>query len=507
MSLKDLKELLIEIKKIGSIAAVLQWDQETYMPEGAGAVRAEHLAYLSTLAHQKHTSREFAAELSGHVDMETGQALDQKADRDSQRLLFLIWKSYRDASVLPGEFVEELSLHESRSLQVWAKSRQDNDFNGFAPYLKKMVEFKRREADYYGYETTPLDALLDQFEPRMTAKRLDALFGPVRQRLVALVKRITDSGTVIDEQALTRSFDVDKQWEFGMKIVEAMGFDLNRGRQDRSAHPFTTSFHPTDVRITTRLNEHFFKSALFGTIHETGHGLYEQGLPAEEYGLPFGEAMSYGIHESQSRLWENLVGRGRDFWEHFYPVLTSYFPEPLKGIDADTLYRMINTVTPSLIRVEADEVTYSLHIMLRFEVEKQLIDENLAVEELPELWNSKMEEYLGIRPADDRDGVLQDIHWSMGAFGYFPTYALGNLYATPIMNKARRDLPQVDQHIKQGELLPLRDWLREHIHRKGMRYFAEELIEDLTGQPLSAEPFLDYLETKYAGVYNLKNKD
>lgn len=501
--MEKLKELLLEIKKINSIAALVQWDQETYMPEGAGAVRAEHLAYLSALSHQKHTSAEFASELARHVDMKTGEALNQDADRDTTRLLYLIWKNYRDASVLPKAFVEELSRHESKSLQVWAKSRQDNDFKAFAPYLKKMVELKRREAGYYGYQTTPLDALLDKFEPQMTAARLDALFGPVRERLVALVKGIRNSGTQIDEEPLSRSFDVDKQWQFGMKVVEAMGFDLNRGRQDRSAHPFTTSFHPSDVRITTRLNEHFFKSALFGTIHETGHGLYEQGLPVDDYGLPFGEPVSFGIHESQSRLWENLVGRSRAFWEHFYPLLTTFFPESLKAIDLDEFYRMINTVTPSLIRVEADEVTYSLHIMLRFEVEKQLIDRNLDVYELPELWNSKMEEYLGVRPPDDKDGVLQDIHWSMGAFGYFPTYALGNLYAAPIMNRIQMDIPDLNEQIKKGKLLPLRDWLLKHIHQKGFRYYAEELIEDLTGQPLSAEPFLNYLESKYSDIYNL----
>jgi carboxypeptidase Taq len=503
MELKKLKEMLVEIKKIQSIAAVLQWDQETYMPEGAGQIRAEHLSYLSALAHKRQTGEEFRAELAKLVDMETGQPPDRGVNPETARLLYLTWKNYRDASALPQEFVEELSLHESKSLQAWSKSRQEDDFDAFSPFLEKMVELKRREAGYYGYETTPYDSLIDKYEPQMTSARLDELFSGMRDRLVKLVKRIAGSGAQIDETPLTSSFDVDKQWQFGMKIIAAMGFDLSRGRQDKSAHPFTTSFHPSDVRITTRLNEHFFKAALFGTVHETGHALYEQGLSADDYGTAFGEAVSYGFHESQSRLWENLVARGRDFWQYFFPILKQFFPEPLEAVDQEAFYRMINTVTPSLIRVEADEVTYSLHIMLRFEIEKMLLNENLAVKELPELWNAKMQEYLGVRPETDKVGVLQDIHWSMGAFGYFPTYALGNLYAVPIMNQAVKEIPNLHDHIKKGEFMLLRTWLFKQIHQKGQRFYAEELIQNLTGTPLTAQPFLDYLEAKYKDIYGL----
>ena len=282
-----------------------------------------------------------------------------------------------------------------------------------------------------------------------------------------------------------------------------MGYDFQHGRQDKSAHPFTTSFHPTDVRITTRLKEHDFKSGFFSTVHETGHALYEQGLPSADWGTPLGEPVSFGFHESQSRLWENLVGRSRIFWEHFYPILQKQFKKPLRRVKLEQFYRMINTVTPSLIRVEADEVTYSLHIMLRFEIEKMLINEDLSVKELPEVWNQKMEDYLGIRPTDYKDGVMQDIHWSMGAFGYFPSYALGNLYAAPLMNQAWQEIPRLSEKIKSGDLQPLRGWLREKIHSKGQRYFAEELIRRLTGAPLSAKPFLDYLEEKYSGIYKI----
>ncbi|NIO87689.1 MAG: carboxypeptidase M32 [Candidatus Aminicenantes bacterium] len=506
MNIKFLKELLLEIKKINSIVSVLQWDQDTYMPEGSGDIRAEHISYLSTMAHNIQTSDKFKSELQKVVDMKTGDPLEQDVDKETRRLLYLIWKDYKDAAALPPEFVKELSLHSSKSQQVWAKARQENDYKTFAPYLEKMVQLKKQEAEYYGYETTPYDSLLDKFEPRMTSERVTILFDEMRDRLIQLVKNIKNSGMVIDEGPLKQSFDVDKQWEFGMKVAEAMGFDLEYGRQDKSAHPFTTSFHPTDVRITTRLAENNFKSALFATIHETGHALYEQGLPTGDYGTPFGEPVSYGFHESQSRLWENFIGRSRIFWDHFYPILKDLFNGPLKSVSQEQFYKMVNTVTPSLIRVEADEVTYSLHIMLRFEIEKMLINENLPVKELPDVWNQKMEDYLGIRPPDYKDGVLQDVHWSMGAIGYFPSYALGNLYAAPIMNQAWKDIPQLAEQVKAGELLPLREWLREKIHNRGYRMFAEELIRDLTGTPLSAKPFLDYLEKKYSEIYGISRK-
>jgi carboxypeptidase Taq len=503
MDTKALNDLLMEIKKISSITAVLHWDQETYMPNGSGNIRAEQLSYLSGLAHKLHTGDSFRAELEKLVDMETGEPRITSINDEMRRYLYLTWKDYRDSAALPPEFVQELTFHAAKSQQVWAKARQDNDYKSFAPFLEKMVEYKKREADYYGYNTTPYDALLDKYEPAMTSEKVTVLFDEMRDRLVKLVKDIKNSGQKIDETPLKQSFDVDKQWKFGLKIAGDMGFDFEKGRQDRSAHPFTTGFHPTDVRITTRLSENNFKMALLATIHETGHALYEQGLQVEDFGTTFGDAVSYGFHESQSRLWENQVGRGRHFWKHYFPILQKYFPEPLKGIDMEQFYKMLNVVTPSLNRVESDEVTYSLHIMLRFEIEKMLINDNQPVNELPEIWNAKMEEYLGIRPSDDKDGVLQDIHWSMGAFGYFPTYALGNLYSAPIMEQAQRDIENLHNKIQEGELLPLRQWLKENVHSKGRRLFVEELIREITGSPLSAKPFLDYLETKYRDIYGI----
>lgn len=503
MSIQEIKEILLEIKKLGSIESVLQWDQETYMPEGSGDIRAEHSAYLSSLAHSKHTNERFRSLLEEIVDMKTGESLDQKVDPGIRRLLYLIWKDYRDAAALPQDFVEELSRHSAKSQQAWAKARQQNDYVGFTPYLEKMVQLKKQEAEYYGYETTPYDTLIDKHEPGMTSDRITALFDELREPLIRVVQNIKNSGTVINEKPLKRSFDVDKQWEFGIEVAKAMGYDFKHGRQDKSAHPFTTSFHPTDVRITTRLKADHFKTGIFATIHETGHALYEQGLPAADYGTPFGESVSFGFHESQSRLWENYVARSKQFWEHFYPILKKYFKKPLRGVSMERFYKMINTVTPSLIRVEADEVTYSLHIMLRFEIEKMLINGNLPVKELPGVWDQMMEDYLGIRPRDYKDGVMQDVHWSTGGFGYFPTYALGNLYAAAIMNQAKKEIPGLEDQIRNGNLLPLREWLREKIHSKGGRLFAGELIQDLTGSPLSAKPFLDYLEKKYCEIYEI----
>jgi len=296
---------------------------------------------------------------------------------------------------------------------------------------------------------------------------------------------------------------VDKQWDFGVKILEDMGYDLNIGRQDKSAHPFTTSFHPTDVRITTRFNKNNLLSALSSTIHEGGHALYEQGMDPEWYGTPFCDAVSYGIHESQSRLWENLVGLSKPFWSYYFPRLQKVFPENLSNISLDDFYRAVNTIEPSLIRVEADEATYNLHIMLRFEVEKLIINDRIPVAELPELWNDKMEEYLGVRQGTDAEGVLQDVHWSFGGFGYFPTYALGNLYNVPIFNQAQNEIEDLDIKIASGNLIELRNWLGEKVHRVGRRRTAAELIVDITGKKLSANPFMDYLEDKYKEVYLL----
>jgi len=501
-----LQKVLNELKQaahLRGIEALLSWDQETYMAEGSGAARAEQIAYISGLLHERLVGSAMESALGELVDLQTGTLKDESLSDEDQVRVREIWRDYHRASVLPGDFVHELSKHASVTQQAWAKARQNDDFQGYEPYLSKMVELQKQKAAYLNTGETAYDSLMDEFEPDMTSAEIAVLFNEIRSRLVPLVQSIQQVKHRVNNSILKREYPVDKQWAFGMDMLRAIGFDLDRGRQDRSAHPFTTSTHPSDVRTTTRLRENDLKSALLSTLHEGGHALYEQGLLESEYGNPFGESISLGIHESQSRLWENLVGLSMPFWEYAYPKLRNAFPTQLKEVEREQFYRAINRVQPSLIRVEADEATYNLHIMLRFEIEKLLINEGLPVGELPQLWNDKMEEYLGIRPENDRSGVLQDVHWSFGAFGYFPTYTLGNLYSVQFYNQATQDLPDLRERVSHGEFKPLLEWLRKKIHHVGRRRTAKELVMDITGQSLSAEPFLDYLEKKYRAIYGV----
>ena len=501
-----LKNVLDELRKISYLngaEALLSWDQETYMPEGAGTARSNQIAYLSTLTHNTMVGGVMKKNLAELVDLETGDIRDESLPDKEQRRVREIWRDYHHAAALPADFVEEFSKHSSMSQQLWVKARKANDFEMFRPSLEKTLAFKHREIGYLGEMDTPYDTLLDEYEPHMTSAKVTVLFDEIRARLVPLIKDIQAVKERVDNQLLRQNYPVAQQWDFGVDMLKVMGFDLKYGRQDKSAHPFTTSTYPTDVRVTTRLHENDLKSALLSTLHEGGHGLYEQGLPVEEADNPFGQAISLGIHESQSRLWENLVGLNRHFWTFAYPKLKAYFPTQLDGVAVDKFYKAINCVQPSLIRVEADEATYNLHIMVRYEIEKLLINENYPVSKLPELWDDKMEEYLGIRPDKNANGVLQDVHWSFGAIGYFPTYTLGNLYSAMWFNQAQIEIPGLDEKLAAGDLMPLRNWLKEKIHRHGRSKSAAELVKEITGQELSAQPFLDYLEKKYRGIYGL----
>jgi len=504
MSARDiiLQELL-EASHLQGVEALLGWDQETYMPEGAGAARAEQVAYITGLMHAKLVGEPLKGALSELIDLETGELLTLTLNDRETRQLKEIWRDYRQQATLPADFVKSLARHASVSQQAWARARKDNDFAFYEPFLTKMVQMQQEKAGYLATGATPYDSLLDQFEPEMTSEKVSVLFEEIRVRLVPLIQKIREVKHRVNGSVLTKEYDIDTQWNFGMDMLKAIGFDLNKGRQDRSAHPFTTSTHPTDVRTTTRLRENDLKMALLGTLHEGGHALYEQGLSLEEYGNPLGQAISLGIHESQSRLWENLVGLSPDFWRFAYPKLQAKFRDILRNTDRDQFHAAMNRVRPSMIRVEADEATYNLHIMLRFEIEKMLINEDFPVAELPELWNAKMEEYFGIKPANDAEGVLQDVHWSFGAFGYFPTYTLGNLYSVQFFNQAKKDVPGLRDQFGRGDFSALLTWLRENIHSKGRGRKAEELVVDLTGAPLSAQPFMDYLEAKYTKIYNL----
>lgn len=503
MDLEKLNQYHLEIKQISSISAILGWDQETQMPGGGSEIRASHLGYLSTQIHKIQTGEPYKHELAKWIDLETGLLFDKGLLPDLQRILHLAWRSYKDANVLTEDFVEEMSVHASRCQHIWAESRQKNDFEAFAPHLEKMILLKRQEAEFYGYRTTPYDALLDRFEPGMTEERVSTLFDELKGPLQDLLNRIQKSGTSIDDAPLHGDFPQLKQKVLCENISRLLGFDFDRGRMDISTHPFTTSFHPTDVRITTRFDPRDIRPALYAAIHEAGHGLYEQGLLVDDYGSPLGEAVSYGFHESQSRLWENVIGRGFSFCSFLMPEIQKMFPGQLEAMLPRSFFQMVNIVRPSLIRVEADEVTYPLHIMVRFEIEKMLINEGLPVADIPGMWNELMEKYLGIRPSEAKDGAMQDVHWSMGAFGYFPTYSLGNFYAAAIADNAFDMIPNFEAEIKNGCVKPLLDWLQDKIYSSGRRYDAEDFIEKITGKKLSIQPFMEYLSKKYKDVYDL----
>ena len=504
--LKPLTARLLDIQRINSAASVLSWDQETYMPAAGGLARADQIATVQGLAHQQLIARETEQLLCRWVDRDSGHLIEangERWDEPSRALLREVWRDFNRARKLPPEFVIRLSRECSLAQQVWMEARKECNFKTFLPSLRTILALKREEAEYTGYSDSPYNALLDTYEPGVTIAFLRPLFDRLRSRLVPLLQAIAARSNKIDDGFLYRSYDTGRQVEFGRLILMAMGYDFERGRLDLSAHPFTTSFHPTDVRVTTRVYQHELPVCLFSCLHEGGHGLYEQGLDTDHYGTPLGEPVSLGIHESQSRLWENCVGRSLPFWKFFYPILQHTFPDQLKAIDTEGFYRAINRVKPSLIRVEADELTYNLHIMLRVELEQDLIENRFPLEDLPERWRDGMRTYLGITPEGDADGVLQDVHWAMGSFGYFPTYTLGNLYAVQIFEQVKREIIHLEDDIASGQLVALRRWLAQKIHRWGRTFPPERLAERVTGTGLSTEPFLRYIEHKYAQLYDL----
>lgn len=505
-TLEPLTTRLLEIQRINSAASVLSWDQETYMPAGGGAARAEQIAVLQGIAHEKLVAQDVESLLSQWVDPATGHAADTAGeawDEPSRSLLREVWRDFSRAQKLPSDFVVKLSRECSLAQQVWVEAKEKNKFSKFLPNLRTVLRLKREEAQYLGYQASPYNALLDVYEPGATIAGLQPVFAALKTRLVPLLQRITQSRVQLDDGILHHSYDQARQLEFGRLVLTAMGYDFERGRLDLSAHPFTTSFHPTDVRVTTRVHERELQSCLFSCIHEGGHGLYDQGLDQQYFGTPLGESVSLGIHESQSRLWENCVGRSRPFWRFFYPILQQTFHNQLHEVTMEQFYAAINRVQPSLIRVEADELTYNLHIMLRFEIEQDLIEGKTQPEDLPAIWNQKMKEYLGIVPPTDAEGVLQDVHWSFGAFGYFPTYTLGNLYSVQFFEQAMRELPNLENEIDAGQLMGLRRWLEQKIHRWGRMFTPAHLAERVTGSPINPEPFLNYAEKKYGELYQL----
>lgn len=471
--------------------SALGWDERTMLPPAATEYRADQLAYLAGLIHRRRVDRELGKWL------EELAASPLAADRHSVvgTNIRELKRTYDRATQLPQTLVEELSRTASLGQHVWEQARKNNDYASFAPILKKMYHLKRAQADAYGWQECRYDALLDDYEPGERTANLTHVLLRLRDALIPLVATLAARDRTLDTSMLHRRFPIDRQVQFGRTVAEAIGFNFNRGRLDVTAHPFCTNLGPNDTRLTTRYDEHNLSSALFSTLHEAGHGIYDQGLPGDQYGLPAGEAISLGIHESQSRMWENLVGRSAAFWRNFFPQAQATFAESLGDVTAKQFHAAVNEVRPSLIRTEADETTYNLHILIRFELEQALLNEELSVEELPGVWRDKYHGYLGIQPPDDRDGCLQDVHWSAGLIGYFPTYTLGNLYAAQFFAAADRDLGGVHAQFERGEFSPLKDWLAERIHRHGQCYSAAELVEQVTGAPLSHEPLIQHLKT------------
>ncbi len=495
MTYTDYKATTQKAADLYNAAGVLGWDQETYMPPKGAPARGRQLATLASLAHEMLTVDSYGDGLKRLAD-------DKALTGEEAANVRLSLEDWEKARKLPVDFVERLATQQSASFAAWIEARHTGDYSRYAPDLDKMIRLKHEQIDLLGYDGHPYNALLDEFERGATVAMLDPLFADVQAQLTPLLARIS-AATGVDNAFHHKHYPKEAQWAFSIEVLKAMGYDFDAGRQDYSEHPFSTSFAPTDVRVTTRVDEKNVASMLWSSIHEGGHALYEQGLPEEQYGLPLGQAASLSIHESQSRLWENCVGRGQAFWNHFFPILQKRFPDNLKDCSAETWYRGANKVQPSLIRTEADELTYHFHVLIRYELEKALMERSLSAADVREAWNAAYEKHLGIRPPDDAVGVLQDVHWSHGSFGYFPTYSLGSFYAAQFWEAAQEAVPGVQEGVERGEFSALLGWLRDGIHRHGRRYRSEELCTRITGRGLDLGAFMRYAETKYAGIYHL----
>ena len=494
---EELLERLKDIDLVNQIGGLLGWDQEVLMPPKAAKLRAEQLSWVSKTGHEKLTHPRIG-ELLNILEQEENLNEIQKGN------VRLTRDSYNKATKLPTEFVAEMAKHKSKSQITWTEARAKNDFSLFRDDLVKMVEMSRKKADYLGFQEVRYDALLDLYESGLTVSKVDPLFAELRNNVAPLVKKVIENGKMPEMSWVHgNNWDQEGQEKLSQSISESIGFDFSAGRRDASTHPFCGGPNPDDVRWTTRYDESDPFGSLYGSMHETGHGLYEQGRPRDLDFQPAGSANGLGIHESQSRLWENQVGRSKEFCEWALPLWKKYFPKQMENVSAEDLWRSVNFVEPSLIRVEADEATYNLHIMIRYEIEKKLIAGEIEVDDLPDIWDDMYEEYLGIRAPNRTLGVLQDIHWSFGAFGYFPTYTLGNLYSAQLLTAARKNLPNHDEDMRAGNFTPLLQWMRENVHVRGSIVTPAELIEEATGHPPSPDDFVEYLREKVERLYNL----
>ncbi len=497
--LKRLKNKLHEVNDLNMVSALLNWDQSTYMPPGGAAARGRQMATIGRLAHEKFTDPEIGKLLDDLRPFEESLPYDS----DDASLIRVTRRSYEKSTKIPAKLVSEFSAHRAGAYQAWTKARPNNDFTAIRPNLEKTLDYSRQIADCFpGYDHIA-DPLIDFSDEGMKADSIRALFAELRQQLVPIVQTIT-AQEIADGSCLHQSYPTDQQLAFGSAIIKRYGYDFERGRQDMTHHPFMTKFSLGDVRITTRVKEDDLSEALFSTLHEAGHALYEQGINQKFEGTPLAGGASSGVHESQSRLWENLVGRSRGFWAHYYPQLQIAFPEQLSHVPLDTFYRAINRVSRSLIRTDADEVTYNLHVMIRFDLELQLLEGTLAVKDLPEAWHGRYQSDLGLRALDDRDGVLQDVHWFGGWIGgAFQGYTLGNIMSALFFDEALKAHPDIPVQIEQGKFDTLHTWLKENVYQHGSKFTANELIELVSGGPLTIEPYMRYLRTKFGALYSL----
>lgn len=496
--LQKLKELLGEVSDINSAISILSWDQQVNMPAAGNEARGQQMATLGKIAQEKFISDEV-----GRLIEDLKQEFEgADPDSDDAAYIHVAARNYDKAKRVPPEFVQEQAIVTSKAFEGWMEARGKSDYSIFHPHLERVVELVQKYISFFPAGSHPYDILLDDYEPGMKTEEVQTIFNALRPKQVKLLKAIAGSKQVKDD-FLFRKYNEKKLNDFGVNVVTKFGYDWSRGRQDKAPHPFETTFSVNDVRITTRFEEDSPMAMLFSTMHESGHAMYEQGVNPAYDRTPLANGTSLAVHESQSRMWENLVGRSLPFWEYFYPMLKKTFPGQLDGVSLKNFYKAINKVEPSLIRVNADEATYNMHIMLRLELEIGMVEGTMAIKDLPEIWNSKMEEYLGITPPDDARGVLQDIHWSGGSIGYFSTYALGNLVSAQLWEKIRKDIRNLDDQICKGNFSELLGWLRKNVHQYGHKYEPQVLMQKVTGSKITPEPYVRYLTKKYSEIYGL----
>ncbi|NWF69516.1 MAG: carboxypeptidase M32 [Chloroflexi bacterium] len=489
---------LADVQNLNKTAAVLGWDQQTQMPPGSAEPRAHQLELLARLSHEMFVSEETARLLQDAAAEVAGAPYDSV----EASMIRVVQQDYDDQVKLPTSLVSEIARVTTLAHEVWAKARANNDFLSFRDTLEKIFDLAQQAAQHLGYKEHPYDALINQFERGITTAQVKQIFDEHKPALVELVHAIGKHDSAVSDALLHQDFDVEQQRKFSVEVATAIGFDFQHGRLDTAVHPFCTNFGREDVRLTTRFDPKYIGSALFGTMHEAGHGMYEQGSGAELEYTPLSGGTSLAVHESQSRMWENMVGRSKGFWQWALPKAQQYFPQ-LARVDVDTFYKAINKVKRSFIRVEADEATYNLHIMLRFEIETGLLEGKIKVADLPEEWNARFESYLGVVPPNDTLGVLQDVHWSSGLIGYFATYALGNMLAAQYYNRALQAHPGIPDEIASGKFDTLLGWLRSNIHEHGRKYTSDELTRRITGESIQSRDYIQYLQTKYSALYGL----